>query len=119
VYTVSGTDNNGCFGEATFELKVKEGSVYEKINPASFFSPDNGDEFGKFWTIEKITDYPECQVTIYDDKGVKVFEAKREYANTWDGTFNGKKLPDGVYYFSIKCPGEQKSPKTGSITLLR
>jgi gliding motility-associated-like protein len=68
--------------------------------------------------IEKILDYPDCQVTIYDEKGVKVHEAK-PYLNTWDGTFKGRKLPDGVYYFIIKCAGEQKSPKTGSITILR
>jgi gliding motility-associated-like protein len=118
VYTVSGTDSNGCTGEAIFELKVTPGSVYDKITPSPFFSPDNGDDFGKFWSVEKIVEFPHCQVSIYDEKGVKVHEAK-PYANTWDGTFNGQKLPDGVYYFIIKCDGEQNSPKTGSITLLR
>lgn len=118
VYTVTGTDVNGCSGEATIEVKVRAGSIYEKLVPSRFFSPDNGDEVGKFWRVEKMEDYPACQVTIYDDKGVKVHEAK-PYLNTWDGTFKGKKLPDGVYYFIIKCEGEQNSPKTGSITILR
>jgi gliding motility-associated-like protein len=117
-YTVSGVDVNGCSGEAVFELKVRAGSIYEKIKPSPFFSPENGDDFGKEWIIEKILDYPECQVTIYDEKGVKVHEAK-PYLNAWDGTFKGQNLPDGVYYFIIKCAGEQKSPKTGSITILR
>lgn len=118
LYRVKGTDENGCLGEATVEVKVQVGSVYEKIKPSPFFSPDNGDEIGKFWTIEKIEEFPGCEITVYDEKGVKVHQAK-PYINTWDGTFNGRKLPDGVYYFSIKCEGEQKSPKTGSITLLR
>jgi gliding motility-associated-like protein len=117
-YTVRGVDVNGCPGEAVFELGVRAGSIYDKINPSPFFSPDNGDDFGKEWIIEKILDYPNCQVTIYDEKGVKVHEAK-PYLNSWDGTFKGRKLPDGVYYFIIKCAGEQKSPKTGSITILR
>lgn len=117
-YTVTGVDVNGCPGEAVFELRVRAGSIYEKIKPSPFFSPENGDDFGKEWIIEKILDYPECQVTVYDEKGVKVHEAK-PYLNAWDGTFKGRKLPDGVYYFIIKCAGEQKSPKTGSITILR
>jgi gliding motility-associated-like protein len=118
IYTVSGSDINGCEGEATFELVVIAGSIYGKLTPSKFFSPDNGDEVGKIWMVERIEDFPQCQVTIYDDKGVKVHEAK-PYTNDWDGTSKGKKLPDGVYYFVIKCDGEQNSPKTGSITILR
>jgi gliding motility-associated-like protein len=117
-YTVTGTDVNGCRGEAIIELVVREGSVYSKIKPSKFFSPDNGDEVGKTWLVERIEDFPGCQVSIYDMKGIKVFEAK-PYSNDWDGTFKGKQLPDGVYYYSIKCEGEQKTPKTGSITILR
>lgn len=117
-YTVKGTDANGCKGEAIIELRVREGSIYGKISPSKFFSPDNGDEFGRFWLVDRIEEYPGCQVSVYDDKGIKVHEAK-PYLNDWDGTFNGRKLPDGVYYFVIKCEGEATAPKTGSITLLR
>jgi gliding motility-associated-like protein len=117
-YKVSGLAANGCKGEAIIELVVREGSVYNKLKPSKFFSPDNGDETGKFWLVERIEDFSQCEVSIYDDKGVKVYGAK-PYLNNWDGTFNGRKLPDGVYYFMIKCEGEQKSPKTGSITILR
>jgi gliding motility-associated-like protein len=117
-YSVTGTGVNGCTGDATIEVVVREGSVYNKITASKFFSPDNGDEVGKFWLVTRIEDFPQCEVSIYDDKGVKVHAAK-PYLNDWDGTFNGRKLPDGVYYFVIKCEGEQNSPKTGSITVLR
>jgi gliding motility-associated-like protein len=117
VYKVSGKDSNGCAGEATIEVTVREGSVYGKLTPSKFFSP-NGDEVGKFWEVQRIEDFPQCQVTVYDDKGVLVHEAK-PYRNDWDGTFKGRMLPDGVYYFMIKCEGEQNPPKTGSITILR
>jgi gliding motility-associated-like protein len=118
-YHVQGTDVNGCKGEGSVEVTVREGSIYQKLKPSKFFSPDNGDEIGKFWTVEKIEEFPQCQITIYDDKGIKVFDAKPYINNSWDGTYNGKKLPDGVYYFVIKCDGEEKTPKTGSITILR
>jgi gliding motility-associated-like protein len=118
VYTVKGKDANGCKGEAIIEVRVREGSIYSKITPSKFFSPDNGDETGNFWVVEKIEEYPACQIAVYDDKGIKVHEAK-PYLNNWDGTLNGRKLPDGVYYFVIKCEGDPNKPKTGSITLLR
>lgn len=117
-YKVMGRDANGCSGEAFIEILVTEGSVYGKITPSKFFSPNNGDEMGKYWEVKKIEDFPQCQVSIYDDKGTKVHEAK-PYLNDWDGTSNGQMLPDGVYYFVIKCEGDADAPKTGSITILR
>jgi gliding motility-associated-like protein len=117
-YAVSGQDENGCAGEGSIEIIVKDEKATKKILPAKFFSPDNGDDLNNFWTVEKILDYPHCEVSIYDDKGVKVYHSK-PYNNDWDGTYNGKRLPDGVYYYVIKCSGEENSPKTGSITMLR
>src|SRR5436190_18192722 len=70
------------------------------------------------WVVDHIVDFPQCAVSIYDDKGVKVFSAK-PYGNDWNGTFNGKNLPDGVYFYVIRCDGEENSPRTGSITLIR
>jgi len=119
-YTVSGSDGNGCEGIATIEVKVKGESIVSKLKPSNFFSP-NGDAVGQYWTVEKIDEYQQCGVIIYDDKGVKVYEAK-PYQNNWEGTYNnsgGKRLPDGVYYYIIRCDGEENVPRTGSITLLR
>lgn len=118
VYTVRGADANGCTGEAFIEVRVKGDIIVNKVKPRKFFSPDNGDDLNRFWTIERILDFPQCRVAVFDDKGVKVFEAK-PYTNDWDGTFNGKRLPDGVYYYIIQCEGDTGKPKTGSITLLR
>ncbi|MBL7856431.1 MAG: VCBS repeat-containing protein [Cyclobacteriaceae bacterium] len=117
VYTVSGTDNNGCLGEKTVEVRVVGEATVGKLNPGFFFSP-NEDPMNPYWVVEKIDEYPKCGVTIYDDKGIKVFSAK-PYLNNWDGTFKGKRLPDGVYYFIIRCDGEENKPRTGSITILR
>lgn len=117
-YTVTGTDGNGCEGTATIDVIVKGESIVSKLEPSNFFSP-NGDAVGEYWVIGKIEDYPQCTVTIYDDKGVKVYDSK-PYQNDWAGTYNGgKRLPDGVYYFIIRCDGEENVPRTGSITLLR
>lgn len=118
VFTVQGTDENGCRGTATVELSVKGDFIVNKLGPSKFISPDNGDGINNFWTVENIPDYPQCSVTIYDDKGVKLFDAK-PYNNDWDGTYKGRQLSDGVYYYIIRCDGEEKNPRSGSITILR
>ena len=116
-YTVTGTGLNGCQGTGTVELKVITDAIVTKLSPKSFFSPNN-DESNPVWKVENILDFPQCNIAIYDDKGIKVYEAK-PYLNDWDGTFNGKKLPQGVYFYIIKCDGEESKPKAGSITILR
>lgn len=118
LYTVQGTDANGCRGMATIEVSVKGDLIVNKLGPAKFISPDNGDTINNFWLVQNILDYPQCAVAIYDDKGIKVYEAK-PYNNDWDGTYNGRQLPDGVYYYIIRCDGEEKTPRSGSITVLR
>lgn len=117
-YTVTGTGANGCTNSASVDVKVRGSTIVKKLMPSNFFSP-NGDATGQYWMIENIDEFPQCGVTIYDDKGVKVYDAK-PYQNNWEGTFtNGRPLPDGVYYYIIRCDGDEANPKTGSITVLR
>ncbi len=117
-YVVTGTGANGCADTARVTVVVVGGSIYTKLTPEKIFSPHNGDGIGDTWIVGGITSFPDCQVTIYDLKGIKVYEAQ-PYQNDWDGTYNGKALPDGVYYFMIRCPGDENRPRTGSITMLR
>jgi|GEM_PF-1080301 len=118
VYTVSGTDNNGCFGKAMVSITVLGESIISKLKPYNFVSPDNNGQ-NDLWSVDNnMPSYP-CSVTIYDAKGVKVYESK-PYNNNWNGTMNGdgQPLPNGAYYYIIKCDGESQV-KTGSITLVR
>jgi gliding motility-associated-like protein len=117
VYSVTGKDDKGCTGLATLQLLVKGEPIVNKLLPANFFSP-NKDGNNDAWKVDNIKDYPQCNIAIYDEKGIKVYEAK-PYNEDWDGTIKGKRLPDGVYYFIIRCDGEESKPRSGSITLLR
>jgi gliding motility-associated-like protein len=81
-YTVTGSGANGCEASTTVIVQVKGESIVSKLTPSNFFSP-NGDAVGQYWTIEQIDLYPQCEVTIYDDKGVKVYGAK-PYQNDWE-----------------------------------
>lgn len=118
-FSVSGKDMNGCTGLGTVKVTVKGESIVNKLKPKNFFSPNDSDMKNPYWIVENITEYNQCGVTVYDDKGIKVFEGK-PYQNNWDGrNLKGKKLPEGVYFYIIRCDGEESAPKSGSITLLR
>ena len=80
------------------------------------FSP-NGDTRNDRWVISGVENYPGCTMKIYDDKGVRVFQQTGYPIEGWDGVYNGKSLPDGVYYYVFSCPDGK--PKTGSVTMLR
>lgn len=115
-YKVTVLGANGCLGSDSLEVKVILDNPTNLLKISNFFSP-NGDTSNPTWNVQPTSIMQSCGVTIFDEKGVKVFDA-RPYNNDWDGTSNGKKLPDGVYYYIIKCDGDSQS-KTGSITILR
>jgi gliding motility-associated-like protein len=116
-YTVAVVGPNGCPGAASILLAVVNGDPANLLKISNFFSP-NDDDSNPFWTIEGPQVIMQtCEITIFDERGSKVFEAK-PYNNDWDGTNSGKKLPDGVYYYTIRCDGASKA-KSGSITILR
>jgi gliding motility-associated-like protein len=114
--TVEGTNSSGCFGSASIQIRVEESNIGDVIVPEKFFSPNN-DGIADSWKIEEISNYPQCGIEIYDQTGNKIYEAK-PYNNDWQGTSNGQPIPDGVYYFVIRCD-DAGLVKSGSITLLR
>lgn len=114
--TVNGENSSGCFGEASVDILVEEADIGSIIKPMKFFSP-NGDAIAQFWEIEEIENFDQCGVEIYDQEGNLIYSAK-PYENDWDGTRNGQDVPDGVYYFVVRCDGSEVA-KSGSITLLR
>jgi gliding motility-associated-like protein len=116
-YVVKGIDVNGCTRTTGVKVEILTKATVTLLNPKNFFSP-NADAIDDLWSIGNIENFPRCGVVIYDEKGVKVHEAK-PYNNDWNGTFNGTTLPDGVYYFIIRCDGEEAVPRSGSITLIR
>ncbi|CAN5452914.1 hypothetical protein BH23BAC1_BH23BAC1_17430 [soil metagenome] len=112
-YKLTGTAANGC--STIKEITIDVGNSIN-VNPHKLFSP-NGDMVDDYWQIDRIQNYPDCTVSIFDRQGSKVYEAKG-YNNEWNGTFNGKNLMQGVYFYVIRC-GSKENQKSGSITLIR
>jgi gliding motility-associated-like protein len=69
------------------------------------------------WEIENIEFYPDCQVDIYNRWGMVVFSSTG-YPVNWDGTYYGRELSMGVYYYVIDIFKMDVKPYTGSVSIL-
>jgi gliding motility-associated-like protein len=65
--------------------------------------------------LEKV--YPECEVTIFNRWGSVVFKSIG-YANPWDGTHKGEKLPIGTYFYNINLNDDNGKEYHGSISII-
>jgi len=84
--------------------------------PPNVFSP-NGDGINDFWLIPGLDPYPLCTLNIYTRYGQPVFSSTG-YNKPWNGSFNGKPLPIGTYYYVITLTKQMKR-MSGSVTVLR
>ena len=65
----------------------------------SSFSP-NGDGKDDFFSLQKLEDFPNNAVKVFNREGLLVFE-KEYYRNDWNGYFQGVLLPEGVYFYIL------------------
>jgi gliding motility-associated-like protein len=112
-YTVTVTTAQGC---------VSSDSVLVTVLP-TIIIPDgispNADGANDEWIIDGIELFPNCNVEVYNRWGELLFQSPG-YKEKWDGTFQGKLLPVGTYYYIIDL-GDPLFPDayTGPITLMR
>lgn len=113
---VTTIDTNGCEGSGSLEItQIADCSEPEIIIP-NMFSP-NGDTQNDSWIISGIETGNDCEMKVFDERGMRVYEKKGFEPMGWDGTFNGKIIPSGVYYYVFSCPG--KKPMTGSVLVVK
>jgi gliding motility-associated-like protein len=106
-------------GKAFSEIKTRKieiADVFVEIEIPTGITPDDISE-NNIWEIENIELYPDCLVEIYGRNGERLFQSKG-YKEKWDGTYNGKELPVGTYYYFIDLREKGKKYK-GPIAILR
>ncbi|WKZ60982.1 MAG: PKD domain-containing protein [Cyclobacteriaceae bacterium] len=114
-FTVSVTDGEGLSASDVVNLLVREEDPI--VKPRNTFSPDGkGEVETETWKIANADLIDDCTVEVFNRQGQKVYSAKG-YTSEWNGTFNGSLLPQGVYFYVIRCP--DKKPINGSVTLIR
>ncbi|WP_214072670.1 PKD-like domain-containing protein [Mucilaginibacter sp. dw_454] len=111
VYKLTITDALGCI--ATDSVKIK---IAPKIVITNTFTPNN-DGVNDYWVIPGLTAYANATVDVFDRNGQKVFHSVG-YGTPWDGTFNGKPLPFGTYYYIVDTK-ILKPPFSGFVVIIK
>ncbi|WP_183558649.1 gliding motility-associated C-terminal domain-containing protein [Mucilaginibacter sp. SP1R1] len=103
------TDQNGCKATQTIHIT----SHCDDIHFPNAFTP-NGDGINDTWVITGLD--ASAKVKIFNRNGTMIFQSLG-YPVPWNGTYGGKKLPAGVYYYLINSPGS-KQVRSGSVTII-
>jgi gliding motility-associated-like protein len=115
VYSVTGTDDNGCVGSDSVTVTVIETS---QVYIPTAFTP-NGDGKNDVFIIQA-SGFELTYLRIFSRWGDMVFESN-DIALGWDGTFKGNPAPVDTYIFQIRGIDEKGIPyvRQGNVTLLR
>jgi len=112
-YIVYVTDTNGCISNDNILV-----TPIPEIYFPTGFTP-NGDGVNEDWQIDRIEDFPDCVVEIYNRWGELLFRSIG-YNQRWDGIYKNKPLPVGTYYYVIELNHPKfPNPYTGPITIMR
>lgn len=114
-YVLRVTTPLGCI--ATDEVTVTV--IPYCVKPMNAFTP-NGDGINDRWLITNGSCLSKATAQVFNRYGAKVFESN-DYKNTWEGTYEGKPLPDGTYYYVLSyilLNGKTVYLK-GNVTILR
>lgn len=76
----------------------------------------NVDGLNDMWELKGLENFEGSQVYIFDRYGKVIFESQGEKVFRWDGTYYGRKLPSGSYWYHIILPDGRF--KRGHISLL-
>lgn len=110
-YTVTVTDSNGCTVTASRHFEFVDVCI------PNYFTP-NGDGNQDGWAPGCTIHYPNLDFDIFDRYGRKI--ATLRIGQSWDGTYNGKELPTGDYWYVVRLndPKDNRS-FVGHFTLYR
>ncbi len=116
VFYVKGTDQIGCMGLDTVFVKVLNGPAYYVPNA---FTP-NGDGQNDIFRAIPVGFANTTYFRVFNRNGLLIFETN-QYLKGWDGTYNGKPQPNGIYVWTVA--GTDKDFKRvqlkGTVNLLR
>jgi gliding motility-associated-like protein len=80
------------------------------------FSP-NGDRFNETWGVPGLRFYEGVRIQIFNSGGSRLFYTENPDIR-WDGTFNGKEMPVGSYFWVIEIL-ETGEMRRGMLNLIR
>ncbi len=113
-YCVTVTNSFGCKNSACITIHIdKESTLYVP----NVFTP-NGDGLNDVFNIP-YSNITEFNIKLFNRWGEQLFQSG-DIEKSWDGTFGGKEVSDGVYVYVITAKGTDKIEynKRGHVTVL-
>jgi large repetitive protein len=107
-YVVQVVDSYGCIAEESIFI------TFIDIDIPNFFTP-NDDGENDLWTPTNLDGFPNIRIYVHDRYGRNITQFGQN--GGWDGTYNGKPLPTGDYWYTITLQNGRKI--VGNVTLYR
>ena len=114
-YQLKVTTAQGCVDSSSVTVTV----VDQCDEPMVAFTP-NGDGINDVWLVTNPNCLRTAQVEIFNRYGALIYKSDN-YQNNWDGTYKGKPVADGTYYYVIqyRMINNKLIQKKGHVTVLR
>ena len=98
-----------------FEIK-RTRPDFDALSVPNTITP-NTDGFNDTWGVPGIRFYEGARISVYDRGGLRLFYTENPDVR-WDGTFEGKEMPVGSYFWTIEI-GETGEMRRGVLNLIR
>jgi gliding motility-associated-like protein len=109
------TDRDGNTLDKFFDI-TRTRPDFNSLTIYNTFTP-NGDRFNETWGVPEVRFYEGARIAVYERGGARVFYTENPDVR-WDGTYNGKEMPVGSYYWVIQIE-ETGATRRGIVNLLR
>ena len=109
------TDRDGNTLDKFFDIK-RTRKDFSSLIITNTFSP-NRDRFNDTWGVPEIRFYEGARISVYDRGGLRLFYTENPDIR-WEGTFEGKEMPVGTYYWVIQVK-ETGEIRRGVLNLIR
>jgi len=122
----------GFIGEETFEYNICHKycenlcdvglvtirvAVGEDCEAASVMTPNN-DGYNDTFIITCVLNHPGSALSVFNRWGNEVY-VNPDYQNNWEGTYDGKPLPSGTYYYNLQLNDGDETKMSGYIYIER
>jgi gliding motility-associated-like protein len=109
------TDRDGNTIEKFFTI-TRTRKDFNSLTITNAYSP-NGDGANDAWGVPELRFYEGVRIGVYDNVGTRLFYTENPDIR-WDGTYNGKDMPVGTYYWVIEVI-ETGEMRRGMLNLIR
>lgn len=109
------TDRDGNTLDKFFDI-TRTRKDFSSLIITNTFSP-NRDRFNDTWGVPEVRFYEGARISVYDRGGLRLFYTENPDIR-WDGTFEGKEMPVGTYYWVIQVK-ETGEIRRGVLNLIR